>query len=78
MTCTRQKFKDAIKLFIFLNDTTALCGPEPPQSRSFTITITGLLWTSNQLVTEPIYLHNKHKRRISIHTAGFKLSDPKN
>ena len=38
----------------------------------------GLLWTSDQLVTEAATYktHNKHKRRTSMPSAGFELASP--
>jgi hypothetical protein len=73
-------------LFFFFVAQRPKSGPRPPRfevSRSYTIRHThtqlvGLFWTSDQLVVEAATYttHNKHKRRISMPSAGFEPAIP--
>ena len=56
---------------------TAPSGPWPPHSRGFQIThdsphSIGLLWTSDQLVTETLTTHNSHSRQTFMPPVGFE------
>jgi hypothetical protein len=75
-----------IHIILFFHGATAQLGPRPPRCWCFYITHNQThttfsrtpLWTCDQLVTEAAtYItHNKHKRRTSMHTAGFEPAIP--
>jgi hypothetical protein len=65
-------YKCGLIYSFFFHGSTAPSGPGPPQYRGFTITHSdtphslGLLWTSDQPVTETLTTHNTHTRQTSM------------